>query len=100
MEEEDYFAYEINTVEEVPIDCGASLCWKEGREYRQVGWLRFPGRECKFQVYRNRADTIVAVEHLGVCEECIARVRELTSARGCELVELRAKRIENARHSC
>ena len=101
-EDDSYDAYEVVEVEEVLIDSAGYLYWKQGQEYHHVGWLRFGGRECKFQLYRVRecAKELVAVEHPDVCDECIGRVRELTQVRGCELVERRADWRASMRESC
>ena len=91
MEGNDYLRFEIAAVEEAMTELGgASLCWKEGREYRHVGWLRVPDRSCTFWLYRDGGDTLVAVQHSETCEECIAAVRDHAVERGYHLVDLRA----------
>ncbi len=91
MEGDDYLRLEVGGVEEVMTDLGgASLCWKEGREYRHVGWLRVPDRSCTFWLYRDGGDALVAVMQSETCEECIAAVRDRAAERGYQLVDLRA----------
>ncbi len=88
-------------VDEVRLDSARCFCWKGGREYHHVGWLQYKGTDCVFQIYEDDAGvTIVTVEQLNACDECIQRVREWTSGHGCELVERRSDWTANTPRSC
>jgi hypothetical protein len=100
-DEDSYVEYEVIEVEEILVDSGRYLCWKGGLEYGHVGWLRVVDRECAFAIFRDdREATIVAVEQVDVCDECVERVRDFARARGCELVERRANWNAVDRPSC
>lgn len=102
MEDDDVYAeFEVSAVEKVMTSFGdAPLCWKEGREYRHVGWLQVPGRNCRFWLYARGEDTVLAVRRDDTCEGCIVTAREEARLRHYELVDLRASSAHLGRESC
>jgi hypothetical protein len=99
-EQDSYAEYELCEIEESITDLGgAPLCWKQGREYRHVGWLRVLGGNCRFWLYRDQEATLVAVQRES-CEDCIASVRAEAARRSYGLVDLRKRASAAERDSC
>jgi hypothetical protein len=91
--------YQVEDVELELFDSAVTFGWKGGRSYHEIGRLRFAARRCVFGIYRDALGAVlVTVDYVGVCEMCIAEVRQLTRERGYELVERRA--VLELRGSC